>query len=432
MKKTYYLATLGCPKNDVDSEGLGADLISAGMSSVDDPEQADLLLVNSCAFIEDAKIETLDTVFGLHKIRKKGSTLVLCGCLPARYNLDSELKEVDLFLSSKEHSELIERLNRLGWKLENHKAKPPRLAPILPFSYLKISEGCDNRCSYCAIPDIKGPFTSRPKSEILNEAEFLNSKNVKELTLIGQDTTLYGKDFNDGYSLSHLLKDLTQFDSIRWIRLIYAHPAHLDNETIAVISQSERIVKYIDLPLQHVNDRILRLMNRRTDKNSIESLIRKLRAKMPEIVLRSTFIVGFPGETEKEFGELLDFIEEFELDNVGVFKYSPEEGTPAFRLSDRIDSSVIDERYLTLLDLQNNISAAKLAGRVGRTETVLLHEIDSEGTGIARGWFQAPEVDGNVFVENCTEEPGNFIDVEIKKADAYDLYAVQVRSKDNN
>lgn len=424
-KKTYYLATLGCPKNEVDSEAIESDLIAAGLARIDDFRRADLVIVNSCGFVNDAKVESIHTVLSLDNERRKDSILVLCGCLPARYNLTRSLDEVDILLPWSKHNELLQRLSDIGWQVGTHPAEQKRMPPKTPFGYLRISEGCDNRCAYCAIPDIKGPFTSRPLEEILEEADYLSSNGVKEIVLIGQDTTLYGKGLIEPVSLGTLLNKLGEF-SFDWIRILYAHPAHLDNETITAMAQNARVVKYLDIPLQHINDRLLKKMNRKVTRLQVERLIEKLRARIPGMVLRTTFIVGFPGETDLEFAELLDFCEAAQFDNVGIFKYSPEEGTPAFRFRGRVDEAMIEERYLTLLDTQNMISAKKQLARLGSKERVLLHSVEPDGKGFARGWFQAPEVDGQVIVENCGATPGGFIDVMIERNDSYDLYARQI------
>jgi ribosomal protein S12 methylthiotransferase len=425
--KTYYLATLGCPKNEVDSEALEMELLSAGLKRAANSGSADLILVNSCGFINDAKVETIQTVLDLHQERKAGSVLVLCGCLPARYNLTRALNEVDIFLPWNKHHELLSRLQDMGWQFGAISGKsalsPKRIKPASPSAYLRISEGCDNRCAYCAIPDIKGPFTSRPFQEIIDEAGYLCDHGVKELVIIGQDTTLYGHNGADDIGLPALLESLANETSCQWIRLMYAHPAHLNDNIISVMASTDNIVKYIDLPLQHINDRLLKKMNRKVDRKQIETLLGKLREQIPQLVLRTTFIVGFPDETDQEFTELLDFCEDVKFDNVGVFKYSPEEGTPAYSHSGRVAEEVIDERYLTLLDIQNMISNGKLVKRVGSREKALLHEVDSDGVGHARCWFQAPEVDGQVLIESCKSKPGDFVDITIARSDAYDLFA---------
>ena len=428
-RRTYHLITLGCAKNEIDSEALECDLVAAGMTSINDSREADLLIVNSCGFINDAKVETIQTVLDLHQDRKVGSILVLAGCLPARYNLNKSLDEVDIFLPSQNHGELISRLQELGWKLERPSITLHRVKPEAPFGYLRISEGCDNRCAYCAIPDIKGPFLSRPLDEIISEANFLCNNGVKELVLIGQDTTLYGLDGGHKEGLVNLLDKLSEIDGCEWIRIMYAHPAHLTPETIEVMARNEKIVKYLDLPLQHINSRMLNAMNRRVTREQVIDLINNLRTRIPQLALRTTFICGFPGETDDEFGELLDFVEDMQFDNVGAFKYSPEEGTPAYNLKDRIADDVIEERYLTLIDIQNMISFGKMKKYLGSRQQALLHEINSDGIGEARGWFQAPEVDGQILIENCTAAPGEFIDIEINKAEAYDLFGRQLEGR---
>jgi ribosomal protein S12 methylthiotransferase len=425
--ETYYVATLGCPKNEIDSESLEMDLRSVGLERAENPEEADLILVNSCGFIGDAKTETIQTTLELHQSRKKNSVLVMCGCLPARYNLTGALDEVDLYIPWNKHRELVSRLREMGWSFPNPEGKivmhPQRTPPILPYAYLRISEGCDNRCAYCAIPDIKGPFVSRAMHEITDEALYLCENGVRELVVIGQDTTLYGRNGDSDSALHLLLKELSETAGCDWIRLMYAHPAHLSDETISMMSLKSNIVKYIDLPLQHINDQILKRMNRKVTRRQIETLIMKLRRQMPEIVLRTTFIVGFPGETDQQFEELLDFCEETGFDNIGVFKYSPEEGTPAYNLGERVIDEIIEERYLTLLDIQNMISAGKLSKRVNTREQALLQEIGPDGTGLGRGWFQAPEVDGQMIIADCHGKPGDLVDVIIERSDAYDLFA---------
>lgn len=425
--KKYYLVTLGCSKNQIDSEAIEAELTCAGMQKAPDVETADLVLLNSCGFIRDAKIETIDMIFELHKRRKTGSLLVMCGCLPARYNLYKSLHEVDLFLPSKDHGRLLPILRKMGWLLGNPEIPLKRLKPSAPFAFLKISEGCDNYCSYCAIPYIKGAYKSRPPDSIVSEARYLCGQGVKELILIGQDTTLYGTDYADESGLRDLFDRLVGIECCQWIRLMYAHPAHLDDETIEAFASVGKLVKYVDLPLQHINDRILGLMNRKTTRRRIESLIDRLRSKVPGISLRTTFIVGFPGEKDEEFGELLDFCEEVRFDHIGVFKYSAEDGTVAERLKGRIEESIVEERYLTLLDLQNRISGELLQDRIGIKERVLLHEADPGGVRYGRAWFQAPEVDGQVIVQNCKGEKGDFVEVVFDRCEAYDLYGSPVQ-----
>jgi ribosomal protein S12 methylthiotransferase len=429
LPKKYYLATLGCAKNEVDSEALEINLLNAGLLRTDRINSADLLLVNSCGFINDAKLESIDTALDLHRSRKEGSILVMCGCLPARYNLKEDFGEVDLFLPSGAHGRLVPYLAKLGWA-ENHVPRTiSRVKPEKPYGYLKISEGCDNRCSYCAIPDIKGSLSSRPIDDIISEAEYLCENSVKELVLIAQDTTLYGIDRDGSYRLPQLIDRLAGIKGLEWMRIMYAHPAHLTEEIIEALAAEDKVLKYIDLPLQHINDKILLKMNRKIDGGGIYKLIGKLREAIPDIVLRTTFIVGFPGETDADFKELLDFCEEVRFDNLGLFKYSPEEGTTAYKLKGRVDQEIVEERYLTLLSLQNKISEAKLSSRVGETQRVLIQDIDDGGTRIGRAWYQAPEVDGVTFVENCDSKPGEMVEAIISKANAYDLNAVPLKKE---
>jgi ribosomal protein S12 methylthiotransferase len=420
--RTYHLVTLGCAKNEIDSEALEMDMLATGLVKVEDSRLADLLIVSSCGFINEAKAESIHTVLDLHQDRKKGSVLVLCGCLPARYDLSRSLNEVDIFLPWKKHGELIPRLREIGWHIENIRSENRRMPPNPSYGYLRVSEGCDNRCSYCAIPDIKGPFKSRPPAEIAAEAKYLCDGGVRELVIIGQDTSLYGRDGDEGTTLATLIEKLSEL-SCDWIRVMYAHPAHLDDSSIEAMAESAKVVKYIDLPLQHVSDRVLRSMNRKVTRQDIEKLIADLRGRMPGIALRTTFIVGFPGETDADFEELLDFCEAAKFENVGIFKYSREDGTPAYSFGGQVDEGVIDERYLTLMDVQNKISGEKLNRLVNTRERVLLDRVEPDGRGYARGWFQAPEVDGAVIIDDCEAQPGSFIDVVVERCEAYDLYA---------
>lgn len=424
-KKKFYLLTLGCSKNQIDSESLEIRLTGAGLERTDYVEDADLVLLNSCGFINDAKVETIDAAFELHGRRRQDSLMVMCGCLPARYDLKESLSEIDLFVPSGEHDRLISKLKHAGWPLTESGIGISRVKPSEPFGYLKITEGCDNRCSYCAIPDIKGPFSSRPPEQIIREAEYLCARGVKELVLIGQDTADYGRDLGWSRLLPKLLNLLNDVDGCAWIRLMYAHPAHLNDEIIDALSSEKKVVKYIDLPLQHINSRVLKSMNRKIDRAGVETLIDRLRGKMPRIAIRTTFMVGFPGETDEEFRELLDFCEQIRFDHLGIFKYSLEDGTPAERLPNRVRPGEIEERYLTLLDLQNNISAELLENRLGMSEPVLLQKVNQDGRGVGRARFQAPEVDGEVIIEKCRGREGDFVEVVFTRSEAYDLYGIQ-------
>lgn len=420
--KKYFLVTLGCPKNEIDSEGIESILMAAGVERTERAQEADLLIVNSCGFINEAKVESLDALFELHRNRKQGSLLALCGCLPARYDLAGSLGEVDIFLPSRDHDKIVDSLHESGWSIGGSDHPPLRIRPSQPYGYLRISEGCDNRCSYCAIPEIKGGFVSREEDEVVEEAKFLCSAGVRELVVVGQDTSFYGQDLGRPGALTRLLGRLAEIDGCQWIRLMYMHPAHLTDDIIETIALESKIVKYIDLPLQHVNDRILKRMNRKTDRAGIVDLIGRLRRRIPDLALRTTFIAGFPGESDDDFRELLDFCEEVRFENLGVFKYSPEEGTVAEKYPGRIDPGVVDERYLTIMDLQNKISREKLENLVGHAGRVLLCERDSSGIAYGRTGFQAPEVDGQVIVDGCRSDVGQFVDVRFERADSYDLF----------
>ena len=430
------LVSLGCPKNLVDSEGALGEITRAGHQLVTDTSRADVIVVNTCGFIESARSESKEAVWEAVEQKKSGrcKAVIVIGCLSQRYakDLSEAMPEVDGFLGVGHAGMLAETIESvLGGRTvlgtcdlpvewEEH---GPRVRSTPPWTaYLKVSDGCDNRCSYCAIPDIRGRFRSRPERFIIEEAKELAGSGTKEIVLVGQDLTQYGVDLGLSNALPGLLARLNDIDGLRWIRPMYCYPAKVTPELIDVIASSERIAKYIDLPLQHADNYVLRAMRRKGTVEQNERVISDLRAACPEIAIRSTFIVGFPGETPAAFERLLGFVERVKLDRVGVFTYSIEEGTPAAKLKKRIGGKTAAARLDLLMRLQQSVSLERNRSFVGKTMDVLI-EGHSDGAAIGRTYRDAPEIDGKVRVHNCAAEPGTFIRAKITGADEYDLSA---------
>jgi ribosomal protein S12 methylthiotransferase len=437
MKETACLVSLGCPKNLVDSEVILGLLSREGYLLTTDPLKAEVLIVNTCSFIEEATKEAIETILQLSRFKKEGRCrlLIVSGCLPQRYGkvLEKELPEVDLFVGTGAFQNLpkllSERPKRKSFVPRStflYNEKTPRILSTPPFiAYLKIAEGCSNACTFCAVPKIRGRYRSRKLQSILREAKRLADQGVQELILIGQDTTGYGRDLRDGGSLEKLLKYLVKVEGLRWIRILYSCPktGHFPDRLLELIAQEEKICPYLDLPIQHIDDEILRRMGRRSKGTEIRRLLKKIRAFLPEVSLRSSFIVGFPGEKESQFRALLNFVEETQFDHLGAFKYSPEEGTPASRLPHPIPESVKEERLRALMEIQKKISLKKYKKMVGQKRVVLVERPQGE-RGILRGRLQtqAPEIDGSVFL-NGEARPGNWVEARITQALPYDLVA---------
>lgn len=435
------IISLGCPRNLVDSEVLLGVLKKDGLEIVDIGD-ADVGIVNTCAFIDDAKEESISNILELIALKKESrmSAVVVAGCLPQRYGnaLPDGLPEVDAFIGCDQILKVADIIKgiRLGDRSCEVSSKPsfiyshkdPRVY-ITPshYAYVKISEGCGNRCSFCTVPAIRGDYRSRPIESILEEADQL--KGTSEINLIGQDTTLYGRDLYGKPAINELLRKLASFkDRRRWIRLLYTYPSHIDDEIIDIFAREKQICKYMDLPVQHANDRILKKMNRKMGRKDIAELIAKIRKRVPGVILRSSMIVGFPGESEEEFGELVDFIKEIRFDRLGVFTYSREEGTPAFNYKGQIDDKVKRERLETLMSVQSDIAREINEAYLGKTIEVLIDEKDgnAEDTYIGRTQGDAPEVDGEVFVKAKDLSPGDFVNVKIVDTLEYDLIGEQV------
>jgi len=435
MKETVCLVSLGCPKNLVDSEVILGLLSKEGYALTTDPSRGDIIIVNTCSFIKDATQEAIETIFRLTPYKREGRCrlLIVSGCLPQRYGriLEKELPEVDLFVGTGSFQKIPQLISKRGEKkcyLSGqtflYSEKTPRVLSTPSYTaYLKIAEGCSRTCTFCTVPMIRGPYRSRRIRSVLKEAEILATQGVKELILIAQDTTLYGQDLQDGTSLEKLLKQLIGIGGLRWIRLLYAYPeaSRFSEGLLELISKEEKICPYLDLPIQHIDDEVLRRMGRRSKGREIRNLIQKLRSAVPGIALRTSLIVGFPGETESQFERLLQFVEEAQFEHLGAFKYSPEDGTPAFRLRNPVPEEIKEERYKILMEAQKKISFKTYRKMVGRTAEVLIEGFDGE-KGALRGRIktQAPEIDGSVFLEGKAQ-PGDWVEVMITQALPYDL-----------
>ncbi len=423
------IVSLGCAKNQVDAEMLLFSLKQKGFELVDDPAKADAVIVNTCGFIESAKQESIDEIIELGKLKREGKikAIIVTGCLAERYQneITKQLYEVDAAVGIGANSKIADIvLDALGGnktELFPSKLELPleggRIQSTPPYTaYLKIAEGCDNRCTYCAIPLIRGGFRSREPENVIEEAKQLAEKGVRELNVIAQDTTRYGEDLFGKPYLAKLLKELCKIEKLRWIRVLYCYPERVTDELIDVMANEEKIVKYIDLPLQHCNAEILKSMNRRGSRESLTALLNKIRDRIPNVVLRTTFISGFPGETEEQFEELCEFAKEIEFDRLGCFPYSQEEDTPAAAFPNQLDEETKQNRADIIMEQQQLIMTRRCEKLVGTTVEVLVEGFDR----IAECWYgrtyaDAPEVDGCVFLTTDGEKPkpGDFVNVKI-------------------
>ncbi len=418
-----HFTALGCAKNLIDSEQMLALIQAAGHRITADPAQADAAVVNTCAFIEAAQQEAIDAILELAQLKKTGSLkrLVVTGCLPERYQGDilREIPEIDAVLGVGSFPDIVAALEtdeRHFARFLDKNAPLPELDRTVTtgpgWAYIKIADGCDNRCAYCVIPSIRGRYRSRPMDAILAEAEKLAAGGVKELILVAQDVTAYGRDLRDGTSLVTLLRQLVRVDGIEWIRLHYLYPHEITDELIDVIASEPKVVKYLDIPIQHVNDAILRRMRRPETRASIEALFDKLRARIPEAALRTSLIVGLPGEGEAEFEQLLGFLREQRLPRAGVFAFSPQEGTPAADMPDRCSAQEAERRRDAVMALQNEIMDQYDRSRVGGTLTVLCEGVGEDGRWAGRSQADSPDVDEQVlFIGGA--QPGSLVRVHI-------------------
>ena len=431
-EKTIGVISLGCDKNRVDTEKMLAILGSDKITQ--DQEDAQIIIVNSCAFLESSRKEAIETVFEVNELRKTGKLekIILTGCMPQKFVADmfDEFKEVDVFLGTGDYEFLPEaielaykgeRVNFVG-KAKEFKEKKRVVTTPLHYAYLKIADGCDNHCTYCLIPSIRGKYRSEQEEDLLAEAQSLG--DVKELILVAQDVTRYGEDIYDENKFVELLQKLSALDNIGSIRILYCYPDKLTDELIAEIKNNDKIIKYLDIPLQHADPVVLKKMNRKGTGDGYLELIAKLRKEIPDIAIRSTFIAGFPSETEEQFENLLKFIKEAKLTNAGFFAYSREEGTAAYRLPDQIDEKVKQSRVKKLYAAQKKVSKERNEGLVGKYIKVICDGVDYDKQSFyGRAYFSAPEIDGKVYFTYDGEiQQGEYYDVKITKADAYDLY----------
>ena len=418
------IITLGCSKNTVDSEILTGHLKANNFQMVSTAEQADTLIINTCGFIDAAKEESVNTIIEAAQMKEKGKlkTLVVAGCLSERYGdeLSKEIPEVDHFFGTEAYENILKALSpNLKYTLLGERV----LSTPKHYAYIKISEGCDHPCSFCAIPLMRGGHRSRSVSDIVAEVTALVKRGVKEFVLVAQDLTYYGKDMSGERTLSDLLKAISDVQGVEWIRLMYAYPAKFPKDILPVIAERSNICKYLDMPMQHISTNVLKSMRRGITRRALEELIGDIRSQVPNITLRSTFIVGYPNETQEDFDELCDFIQKVQLDRLGVFTYSQEDDTYAYILGDPIAQEEKERRKKEIMDLQREISLQKNTDKIGTTIKVLVEEqVNGEYQG--RSEADAPEVDNEVFIRTDKKiELGSFVDVQIEDAAEYDLFA---------
>lgn len=428
------MISLGCPKNQVDGEALLAKLSQAGYNIVNTIEASDVMIVNTCGFIEDAKTEAIETILEVAQYKEAGliSAIVVTGCLAERYQDEilKEMPEVDAVIGIGANADIVKVCDKAlcGIKTSSYPNKcylpldgERVLSTPSHWAYLKISDGCDNKCSYCAIPGIRGRFRSREMDSVVDEARLLASKGVKELILVAQDTTKYGQDLYGEYSLDKLLKRLVKIDGIEWIRLFYCYPQRITDSLIETIAAEEKICNYIDIPLQHADKNVLKSMNRVGDAEEYKALIEKMRKAIPDLALRTTFMVGFPGETEEQFANLSDFVKDVKFDKMGCFAFSPEEDTPAYDMYNQIDDDVKKRRQEILMNTQFYITEASNKNRVGNVYKVIVDNID-DGKYVGRSYMDSPEIDsGIIFTSDKKINIGEFVFVKITDYDGYDL-----------
>ena len=426
MKKRNKISviTLGCSKNTVDSERLMNQLKLNHIELTKNLEEADALIINTCGFIEAAKEESINTILEAVELKKEGKLkkVVVMGCLSERYakELRNEIPEVDSFFGTEAYESV---LREFGGNLKYELIGERLLTTPKHFAYLKISEGCDHPCSFCAIPLMRGKHKSRQMEDLIKEAQFLSAQGVKELILIGQDTTDYGKDLYGKRNISELVNKLSLIDGIEWIRIMYAYPSHFPEDLIETISSNPKVCKYIDLPLQHISDNVLKSMRRGITKKRTIELIGKLRNKIPDLTLRTTFIVGYPEETEKDFEELCNFVQDIKFERFGVFTYSMEENTASYKLGDPIPSEIKEERKAILMEIQKEISLNKNKEMIGKELKVIIDEKENKFY-VARTERDAPEVDGEVYIQKSKNhiQIGKFYSAEIYDCNEYDLF----------
>ena len=437
MTKKVAVVTLGCPKNQVDSEVMSG-LLAQNYMFTEHPEEADVIIVNTCTFIQSAKEESIETIFEMAGFKESGScqTLIATGCLAQRYGseLMQDIPELDGVLGTGNIDEIVQIVQATeGTRTTLIKpgvpdflydeTMPRRRSTPDYLAYVKVAEGCDNYCTYCVIPHVRGHFRSRPEESVIQEVKDLAAQGVKEIMVMAQDTTRYGLDLKGELRLPQLIRQLARIEGIEWIRLMYCYPERFTDELIETMRQEPKVCKYIDLPLQHANNKILTEMNRRGTIEQAEALIGKLRLAMPTITLRTTMITGFPGETEQEFQTMVDFVQRVQFDRLGVFPYSQEENTPAGQREDQVPLEVREQRREQIMQIQQDISLARQQRWVERVVTVILEQKLPDGRWMARTEGDAPEIDGQVYITGAQDsiQVGDMIKVRILEADTYDL-----------
>lgn len=437
MEYKVGMISLGCPKNQVDAEHMLALIDAAGYEIVDYVDGCDVVIVNTCGFIDDAKKEAIENILDMVELKKEGiiSKIVVTGCLAQRYKdeIVTEIPEVDAVVGIGANGDIVKTIEEVMSGVDTIEKYPPRcdlplegqriLTTPQYWAYLKIGEGCSNRCTYCTIPSIRGNMRSRSMENVIEEAKQLAESGVKELILIAQDTTSYGLDLYGELKLPELLNELCKIDSIEWIRLLYCYPDRITDELIETMKKQDKVVNYIDLPLQHADDKILKAMNRRGDQAMIRNVIEKLRTEIPDVVIRTTFIVGFPGEDEDEFENLAVFVNEIEFDRLGVFTFSAQEGTPAYDMEDQVEEDVKTRRGEIIMQDQYSIMEEKNSEKIGKTYKVIVEDYDGYSDSYTgRTYMDAPEIDGIVrFTSNRDLDIGDFVEVEIFDVEDYDL-----------
>lgn len=429
-----HIVTLGCSKNDVDSSMMYSLLDKDKYKMVENPNEADILIVNTCGFIDAAKEESIDTILESVEYKNEGrcKKVLLSGCLAQRYpeELIKEIPEIDGIIGTGNIEYINELLDRslsgdLFVKTDNLNSaylEGIRKEKVNTTEYVKISEGCNNNCSYCIIPSLRGKNRSRKIEDVYKEIEYLVSKGAREIILIAQNTTDYGIDLYSKYSLANLIREISKIEELKWIRVLYLYPDHFTDDLIEEFKNNDKLVNYVDMPLQHISDNVLKNMNRKTSKDHIIKTLKNLRKSVPDIVIRTTFIVGFPGESQDDFNQLVDFIEDIKFDKLGVFEYSREEGTRAASLDEQIPNNIKEERKNEIMAIQSEISSEILSKNLGKTFEVLIEEKIDDNNYVGRTYMDSPEIDGVTYVQSDKElEIGDFVQVEIIDSLDYDL-----------
>lgn len=427
--------SLGCSKNLIDTEMAIGLFKRNNFEIVNDVEKAEIIIVNTCGFIESAKQEAINTILEMAEYKEKGTCkyLVVMGCLVQRYKkeLQKALPEVDLFIEINDYGSYWDKI----LELLDEEEKPDTINNLCYMdrvistgnktAYLKIAEGCSNRCTYCAIPYIRGPYVSRPMEEVLEEAKKLATAGIKELIVIAQDTTRYGEDLYGESKLSDLLNELCKIDGFEWIRFLYAYPESITDELIQTVKNNPKICNYFDIPIQHISDAVLKRMNRRTNGKQIEELINKIKKQIPDVILRTSLIVGFPGETEEDFNKLYEFVKKRYFDKLGVFTYSKEDGTPAARLKEQIHPATKKKRYNLIMSVAKDISAEKLKSYIGKEYKVLVEDTTFDHKFcVGRSYMDIPDTDGMVIIKDCDAKlVGEFVNCKVTAVNNYDLIA---------